>query len=101
MFGVKLRKLLRRKKTNSGSDVPKPQHIISLELCRTASGDPVVIAKERSGTVYRFYIHTAWEIHRCNAFLRQMAPGMEIQFTTYSEYAKMLERVFETYKDVT
>ena len=73
-----------------------------IELKESKKGSPMVsiwfeiLAEEYKGSkiFYNQLIVEGFQIHIMNEFLKSLGSGLEIKFETYSQYAKLLENIY-------
>ena len=93
---------------NSGDykEVPFGQYevqIEKLELVESKKGDPMVsiwfgiVAGEykKCKLFYNQVILQGFQIHKMNEFIRRLGTGRQIEFVSYTQYAKLLEQILD------
>lgn len=81
--------------------------INKLELKKSNAGNPMVsvwfkvLAGNHKGQLIFMnqVITQGFQIHIANEFLRSLNTGLNIEFTSYSQYGALLQEVFEATKD--
>ena len=81
--------------------------ITKMELKATKEGKPMVsvwfkiVNGDYKGQLIfaNFVLTSGFGIHKCNEFLRSLGSNLDVDFTTFSAYGKLVAELFEYAKD--